>query len=185
LADKILHTADYYRQYGGGVTFSGGEPLLQSDFVSETMDLLPNVHKAIETSGFASPESFLEVIMRCDLVMMDFKMFDDALHKKYTGVSNLPIKRNLELLKKSGKSFIIRIPVIPNVNDTDDNYRNTAALLDGSENLLHVELLPYHTTAGAKYAMIDMKYQPDFHISSSVNINLKPFEQYNIRSYVL
>lgn len=185
LADKILRNADFYQQCGGGVTFSGGEPLMQSDFVCETMDLLPNVHKAVETSGFASPESFLAVVLRSDLVMMDFKIFDDSLHKQYTGVSNVQIKNNLELLKKSDKPFIIRIPVIPCVNDNDENYLNTAALLADAENLLHVEFLPYHMTAGAKYTMVGMTYRPDFDVNSSVKINLEPFEQYNIRSRVL
>lgn len=162
LALKLLKDADIFRINGGGVTFTGGEPTMQADFLCEVLELLDGVHKAVETSGYCSERIFRRVLDRVDLVLMDMKMEDDQMHRRYTGVSNRPILRNLEILKESGKPFVIRIPVIPGVNDNIENMEATARLLEGTSSLVRVELMRYHKTAGAKYGMLDMKYDPPF-----------------------
>jgi pyruvate formate lyase activating enzyme len=117
LAGRIRRNADYYSSCGGGVTFSGGEPLMQPAFLSETLSLLDDIHKTIETSGFSDPGTFRDIVRLADLVIMDVKTTDSSKHAKYTGQDNECILANLEYLCRSGISFIIRIPVIPGVND--------------------------------------------------------------------
>lgn len=181
LAAILLKDKDYLEMMGGGVTFSGGEPTMQADFVLETVSLLKGMHCAVETCGFCAPETFRNVIEAMDYIMMDLKLIDPELHKKYTRVDNAPILRNLEQLKASGKSFRIRIPVIPGVNDTEENFTATAKLLQGCDTLEKVELLPYHKTAGAKYSMVEMEYLPEFDINAQPNLDLELFESFGIR----
>lgn len=186
LAERLLANAPYYASTGGGVTFSGGEPLMQADFVVKTLALLgPDVHKAVETSGFGSPEAFLAFRQAFDLVMLDLKCMDDQRHQAFTGVSNRKILANAELLCQGETPFIIRIPVIPGVNDNDAHYEAVAKLVSGAPALQRVELLPYHVTAGAKYAMVGETYQPGFDVDHPIQVRLSLFEQYGVRSCVL
>ena len=185
LAEKLLKDRDYLEKQGGGVTFSGGEPTAQGEFLLECLDLLGPMHKAIETSGYCDPDLFREIIRRLDYVIMDIKHTDDTLHRRYTKVGNHKILLNLEQLKKSGKPFRIRIPVIPGVNDTEENYRGTAQLLTDAGNLEFVELLPYHQTAGAKYEMVDQEYRPSFDTSALPNLNTSVFAEYHIPCKVI
>lgn len=157
LADMLLKNRELLMQLGG-VTFTGGEPLSQSEFLFDVMRRIKPIHIAIETSGYASQETYQELLSLVDLVLMDIKHTDSAVHKTYTGVPNEPILANLELLKASSKPFIIRIPVIPQVNDSVENMQRTAELLDGAAQLQRVELLPYHKTAGAKYELLGKDY---------------------------
>ena len=182
---RIRKNADYYARYGGGVTFSGGEPLMQPKFLTEVLEQIPDLHKAIETSGYCDPEIFREVISHMNYVMMDLKIFEEELHRKYTGVSNKKILQNAMQLMEGKTPFVIRIPVIPGVNDNENNYRETAAFLKGAQALVKVELLPYHKTAGAKYSMLDMEYQPDFDTEQAVKTSTDLFAEYGIRCEVL
>ena len=149
LAKRLLRDADLFESSGGGVTLSGGEPLLQHEFAIELLRLLP-VHKTIETSGFATEQVFARVIAEVDLVMMDLKLIDPVLHRRYCGVDNAPILRNFEILRQSGKPYLVRVPLIPGITDTDENLREIAALVGDSP----VELLPYNRMAGAKYPSV-------------------------------
>lgn len=162
LADKLLRDKELYRDSGGGVTFTGGEPLAQATFLCDVMRRLPDLHKAVETSGFAPEETFQEVLSLADLILLDIKLADPELHTRYTGHDNAVILKNLQILKDSGKPFIVRIPLIPGVNDSLENMEATAALLEGAKGLQRVELLPYHKTAGAKYPMVGITYNPPF-----------------------
>ena len=180
LATLLLRDKDYLTSLGGGVTFSGGEPTLQHEFLLETVELLGDMHKAVETCGYCTSEIFKSVIDAMDYVMMDLKLIDPVKHKYYTGVDNAPILKNLEQLKNSGKTFRIRIPVIPGANDYDENFEATAKLLVNCPTLDMVELLPYHKTAGAKYTMVNMEYSPSFDISAKPNINTELFKSYGI-----
>ena len=121
LATIINKNADMLKSLGGGVTFSGGEPLLQADFLCDVIDKLPHVHTAIQTSGYAEIEIYRRVIEKVDYIMQDIKLADDEQHIKYTGVSNKKILKNIEYLKRSGKEFIFRTPLIPGITDTEDN----------------------------------------------------------------
>ena len=154
LVARIRENSDYYDRYGGGVTFSGGEPLFQTDFLLGVLKEIEDIHSAIETSGYCKTDRFKEVISYLDLVMMDIKIMDSVKHKEYTGVDNKLILENAQILCEGNIPFIIRMPIIPGVNDNEDNYRETAKLISSSESLIKVELLPYHQTAGAKYGMI-------------------------------
>lgn len=162
LAAKLLRDKDLYRDSGGGVTFTGGEPLMQAPFLCEVMYRLPGVHKAVETSGYGSEQAFAGVLEAADLLLFDIKLADPALHRRYTGVDNARILANLQTLKASGKPFVARIPLIPGVNDTPQNLEATAQLLEGAAGLQRAELLRYHKTAGAKYPMVGLPYNPPF-----------------------
>lgn len=184
LADRIRRDSGYYAKYGGGVTFSGGEPLMQADFLIEVLQELSDVHRAIETSGFCAGEKFREAA-NLDYVMMDIKLFDGEAHRRYTGVDNRQILENARFLCEGDTPFVIRIPVIPGVNDSEENFRSTARFLAGAPALEKVELLPYHRTAGAKYKMVGRAYRPMFDVEQKVWISQQIFEEYGIRSEVL
>ena len=154
LADKLKSNADFLKITGGGVTVSGGEPMMQSDFVCDLADALPNMHKAIQTSGYTDLETYKRVIDKFDYIMQDIKLADRQLHKKYTGVYNDNILENIKYLKQSGKEYILRVPLIPDITDTEDNLRAISEIAGDSP----VELLPYNNLAGAKYEMLDMEY---------------------------
>ena len=162
LAQQLQRDKDLYRDSGGGVTFTGGEPLMQWQFLCEVMDLLPGIHKAVETSGYAQVTAFESVLERTDLMLFDIKLVDGQQHKRYTGVDNTLILNNLQTLKNSGKPFVARIPLIPSVNDTKENMEATAVLLQGAKGLQRVELLRYNQVAGAKYPMAGIPYNPPF-----------------------
>lgn len=154
LAKYLLKNADFFEMTGGGVTVSGGEPLMQSEFVCELAKMLGDVHKAIQTSGYADFGTYRKVIDKFDYIMQDIKLADRELHKKYTGVYNDIILKNIEYLKQSGKEFVFRVPLIPNVTDTEENLRQISEIAEEYP----VELLPYNTMAGAKYYMLGMEY---------------------------
>lgn len=186
LAETLALDADYYHSVGGGVTFSGGEPLLQADFVLAALALLPPyVHTAVETSGFGAPGTFRRFMDAFDLIMLDLKQTDDAAHRRYTGRGNALILDNARQLCLGNTPFIVRIPVIPGVNDNDPHYRAVASLVAGAPALLAVELLPYHRTAGAKYAMAGRTYRPAFPEEAPVHLNQGIFTGAGIRSIVL
>jgi pyruvate formate lyase activating enzyme len=162
LAAELLRNADYLRSNGGGFTFSGGEPAAQGNFLMKLLVLLRRNHRTLETSAFCPGELFDGLLKELDLIIMDIKIADPRMHRRYTGRDNSLILANLERLKKSGKPFIIRIPLIPGISDTEENLTAIAAMLEKKGGLQKVELLPYHKTAGAKYAMTGMKYHPGF-----------------------
>lgn len=156
LADKLLGHKDFFDTMGGGITLSGGEPLLQADFCAELLSILKGqVHTAIETSGYAKQEDFVKVINLCDFVYMDIKLADSEQHKKYTGVDNKVILENAEYLKHSGKRHAFRTPLIPNITDTEENLSAIERITSGST----WEKLPYNTLAGAKYASVGRKFE--------------------------
>ena len=154
-AEEILSYSDLFDRTPGGVTFSGGEPLRQADFVCALTERLGNMHKALQTCGYAPEGTYKQVIQHFDLIMQDIKLVDPALHKKYTGVDNALILRNIEFLKKSGKPFVFRVPLIPEMTDTPDNLRMISDIVGDAP----VELLKYNALAGVKYEMVGMKYQ--------------------------
>ncbi|NCB02345.1 MAG: glycyl-radical enzyme activating protein [Spirochaetia bacterium] len=185
LATILLKDRAILESNGGGVTFSGGEPLMQPSFVLEVIHNLKGLHCAIETSGYAPLDIFKSVIDAVDYVIMDIKMIDPQLHRKYCKQDNALILQNLEYLKISGKPFVIRIPVIPNVNDNHENYIKTALLLKDTPTLEKVELLPYQKTAGAKYKMIHTSYNPGFDETIAPFFDTGLFKKMGIRCEVL
>lgn len=158
LAEKLLRGSDLFRD-GGGVTLSGGEPMLQPDFAIALLSALRKggVHTAIETSGYTDAATFMAVCRQADLVLMDLKLYDSEAHKKYTGVANGCILENAAALKASGIPHIFRIPLIPGITDTEENLAAIAAFVGDSR----AELLSYNALAPAKYAGVGREY-PDW-----------------------
>ena len=161
LADRILRDAADYELMHGGVTFSGGEPLMQGEFLLETMRLLPGIHKTVETCGYADPEIFRKVFEAADLFLCDIKLMDPEQHKKYTGADNKVILENIGYMKKTEKPFVIRIPMIPGITDTTENIDEAQEFLKDAKNLLRIEYLPYNTLAGVKYEWLGREYSLD------------------------
>lgn len=184
LISRLAEYADYYEANQGGVTFSGGEPLMQPEFLIEVLEKC-KWHKAIETSGFAEPETYRAVYSRSDFIIQDFKIFDESRHVKYVGASNRNILANIEFLCRGSKPFVIRVPLIPGVTDTLDNYRAIAGFLKGAKALRRVELLKYVKAAGAKYEMVNRRYTPKFDPEREVRVCPEIFEKAGIKSLVL
>lgn len=186
LADKLLRDEAIFRMNHGGVTFTGGEPLLQAAFLTEVLQIIhPRIHCAMETSGYASENTFRIALEHLDYVLFDCKQTDDSLHRRYTGVGNAPILRNLEVLKESGKEFVLRVPLIPGVNDTKENMQHVAQLLKDARSLKRVELLRYNKLAGAKYEMVGMKYNPTFNTAATPVCHTEILEEEGIEAMVL
>lgn len=175
LANKLLQNADLLKMNGGGITFSGGECSLQTPFILAVKQHLGDLHCAIETCGYAPEDTFRQLIGQMDLVMFDIKHTDPAMHKRYTGVDNTLIRRNLQQLKESGVPFIARVPVIPGVNDSAENLTETARWVMAAKNLIAIELLPYNKAAGGKYRSVGMTYAPDFDESQIPNLQTECF----------
>ena len=155
LANKLLRDKDFFAHTGGGVTLSGGEPLLQWEFCEALLRRLRGqIHLAIETSGHAAPDIFARIVALCDFVYMDLKLSDSALHRRYTGVDNALILQNASHLKASGIPHTFRTPLIPGITDTPENLAAIAALVGDSP----WEQLPYNALAPAKYPCVGRIY---------------------------
>ncbi|MBQ6225913.1 MAG: radical SAM protein [Bacteroidaceae bacterium] len=186
LANTLLRNKKIFNLNKGGVTFTGGEPLMQPDFLCEVLGLIrPHIHCAIETSGYSSEITFKKVLENIDFVLFDCKHTDDVLHRKYTGVSNQPILNNLQLLKESAIAFVLRIPLIPGVNDTEENILEVRDLIVDAPNLQRVELLRYNKLAGAKYEMVGLEYKPSFNTEADPHPITKPLIDAGIKTLVL
>lgn len=158
LAAELLKNADILMQSGGGVTFSGGEPLAQADFLLALVPLLKaaSLHLAIETSGYAPLETYQAVIGRMDFVYQDLKHHDPDAFRAWCGGDLGVVLRNLDWLKTSGVPFCIRIPDVPGVNDTPRDRAAFAKLVGDSP----VEHLPFNVVAGAKYPWLGRPLPP-------------------------
>ena len=173
LSQKLLSQKSFFDAMGGGITLSGGEPLLQADFCAALLQALRGkLHATIETSGYASENDFMRVISLCDFVIMDLKLMDDAEHKKYTGVSNLQILSNARLLMESGIPHLFRTPLIPGITDTKENLSRISAFIGGDR----IELLPYNELAPAKYAAVHRTYTDRIDISQRNEIDISIFQ---------
>ena len=185
LIDLIQKDADYYRSCGGGVTFSGGDPLMQAPFLLEVLRGLRGIHRAVQTSGCFIESVFADIISELEFVMMDLKLMDPESHRHFTGVSNELILRNAETLMRSGKPVCFRIPLIPGVNDSIENQEQTAEFISRISRSPKVELLPYHRTAGAKYPMSGMTYEPRFDTEQKIQACPEIFHHHGLECTVL
>ncbi|MBR5626283.1 MAG: glycyl-radical enzyme activating protein [Thermoguttaceae bacterium] len=183
LVTELLRMRDIFRSAeGSGVTFSGGEPLMQIDFVVAVANRLhvEGIHTAVETSGYASRANYQKLVRAIDFIYQDIKHPDDIVHRRFTGVSNRSILENLELLKASKKPFVIRIPLIPTVNDTPETLAVVADKLTNTKNLQSVELLPYHGLSGGKYSLLGRQPSMIFPEKTFDAEVLEPFKDRNI-----
>ncbi|MFZ5942693.1 MAG: glycyl-radical enzyme activating protein [Bacillota bacterium] len=158
--DEIKKDLVFYEQSGGGVTFSGGEPLCQPAFLEETLNLcrLEYIHTAVDTSGFAPWETFERITPLTDIFLYDLKHMDDVKHQKYTGVSNRGILENLQKLSLIHRNIIIRVPLIPGINDDELNIIAIGHFALNL-NLRNINILPYHDTAKDKYLRLGNAYK--------------------------
>ena len=150
LATKLNKYKRIFDACGGGVTFSGGEPLIQWEFISEVIDRLDGINVAIETSGYAPKQVFESAVEKLDFIYMDLKLFDAEAHKRHTGCDNTLIKENFLYLRSSGKPFTIRTPLISGITDTKENLDAIEKFISGA----NWEKLPENKLAGAKYDML-------------------------------
>lgn len=180
LVDLLNGQGDILRKNEGGVTFSGGEPLMQAAFVAEVIDSLDNIHTLLDTAGHATADDFRLVAGKVDLIYFDLKLIDPDAHRKYAGVDGKLILSNLRLLTRIGTPFVVRVPLVPGVTDTDDNLAAIAETVAGLAGMIRVDLLPYNKAAGGKYAAAGMTFPVDYDESQPVNANTAPFERLGI-----
>ncbi|MBI2854064.1 MAG: glycyl-radical enzyme activating protein [Chloroflexi bacterium] len=172
--EEVVRDRSFYRNSGGGITVSGGEPLSQPSFVADLFGECRDagITTCIETSGYAGPEAWKTVLPHTDLVLFDIKLLDPEYHLRMTGKNNDRILENLSLALSSGVPVIIRIPVIPGVNDSSETISEIAHFLSDKKQIKKVHLLPYHRFGTSKYLALDRTYGLD---------SLRPPEEGHLR----
>ena len=160
VVDVVLRDRPFYETSGGGVTLSGGEPLLQLEFSHAILERCreEGLHTAIETAANFPWAQVASILPVTDLVMVDIKLIDADRHKQHTGVSNRRILENVKRLGQAAKSLIVRTPIIPGVNDNPQDVAAIASFVAGLPNLQYYELLPFHPLARGKYDSLQMTY---------------------------
>jgi len=161
LMAEIERDVPFYDQSGGGVTFSGGEPLLQHEFLLNILRQCKerDIHTTLDTSGYSSWNIMERIQPLTDLFLYDLKLINDGRHIEHTQVSNRPILSNLQELSKNGNHLIVRIPLIPGINDDADNLRGIGEFLAQLPHLDGVELMGYHEIGVEKYASLGKDYR--------------------------
>ena len=156
VVQKILRNKPYFKN-GGGVTFSGGEPLLQIDFLIETCKLLKreNIHIALDTAGVGLGD-YVEILSLVDLVIFDIKSLDDINYMKMTGNKISESLKFLECCQKNNKKMWIRQVIVPGINDSEAYIDSLAHFIKKLKNIEKIELLPFHTMAYEKYKKLNL-----------------------------
>jgi pyruvate formate lyase activating enzyme len=150
----------FYDESHGGATFSGGEPLMQPRFLSALLKACraQEIHTVVDTSGFASWKVFEQIREDVDLFLYDLKHMDSIRHRQVTGAPNDVIMENLRRLNEAGSKCIVRIPLIPRINDDEKNLQDSGKFLAGLPHIQSVEVMGYHDIAQAKYEALGRKY---------------------------
>ncbi len=159
LIEELLKDRIFYEESGGGVTFSGGEPLAQPEFLRRVLIACrkEDLSTAIDTAGYVPLKTLMAIAPLADLFLYDLKDMNRERHKVYTGVDNDLILTNLQVLARHHKNIIVRMPIIPGINDDESNIRRSGEFL-ATINIKRVELLPYHKMATDKYTRLGEKY---------------------------
>lgn len=176
LLEAVLADREFYGE-DGGVTFSGGECLLQAEFVTEMLRLIKaeGISTAIDTCGYVAWDAIESTLGLCDTYLYDIKCADPVLHKMYTGKSNDLILENLQRLSLAGAEIWIRVPVIPGVNDNESEMQQIARIVSNTAGVRKVTLIPYHTLGKSKYKTLGM--EPGFDTENMVSqTNLRRWE---------
>lgn len=163
-AEELVKKADrdrvFMEQSGGGVTFSGGEPLMQFDFLLETLQAMKTAgyHTSVDTSGHTSPERLRAIMPFTDLFLYDIKHLDPERHMHFTGVSNDLILSNFDMLLNDGAEIMIRVPVVPGVTAEKDYFEQLRSFIESrkTKKIREINLLPYHKTGSSKYRRFDL-----------------------------
>ena len=185
LMEEVMKDESYYRnESNGGLTVGGGEPMNQADFVRALMEAThkEGINTALESSSYASEENARKVYEVSDYIFTDIKQMDDEIHRKLTGVSNEPILRNIrmaaEILDPDRQELVIRIPIIPDRNDTEENVRRTAEFVKSLKVVKRMEILPYHNLGEVKYSRIPGTGEYPLHgITMLDKSDLKPLQK--------
>jgi pyruvate formate lyase activating enzyme len=158
---EIAKDTLFYDESRGGVTFSGGEPLMQPSFLTGLLKACGDLdlHRTVDTCGYADTRTLLNVATYTELFLYDLKHMDPERHFRYTGVPNEIILTNLKCLSRQGARIIIRLPLIPGINDDGENIERAGAFLSPLAGVNQVNILPYHHTAEAKYKNLGVKYK--------------------------
>lgn len=160
LYEEIIKDYSFYQQYGGGVTFSGGEPLTHSVYLTEILRKCKEngINTVVETCGYGNFELFKPALAYIDKLFIDIKIMDDSAHKSLTGVSNQVILENIKKISASGVPITIRTPVVPTCNDSAENICAIASWIKELPSVQDYELLPYHNLGLSKYAALGRPY---------------------------
>lgn len=152
VAEIVKRDAAYYKNSNGGLTVSGGEPLLQPEFVRELFRRMQEegIHTALDTAGNVPYKEFEKVLPYTDLILLDLKIMNDDIHRQYTGCSNRLILENAERLFETGKRIQIRVPLVKGINDGLENAFLLRDFIKGRSNVEEIKLLPYHSMGIAK-----------------------------------
>lgn len=185
LMGEIEKDRIFLEQSGGGVTFSGGEPLSQPGFLSEILEYCreKEIHTTVDTCGFAAANVLESIAQKTDLFLYDLKVIDEKKHLASTGESNAPILENLRRLAAMGKKTIVRFPVVPGVNDDEENVRDTAQFLRSLGTINEISLLPYHKLGRDKYRGLEKTAEGEYSSPSAESLERikKDLEAYGFR----
>ena len=174
----------FYDESGGGVTLSGGEPLLQPDFSDSLLTACKElgIHTAVDTCGHMDSEILLRISRHVDLFLYDLKVIDDDKHRKFTGVSNGLIMKNLKNLSDSGQQIIVRFPLVPGVNDSQKDIHELGEFVSSLKGVRELNILPYHKGGAEKSKRLKgsansffSNHSPSAEILSQVQKTLKGF----------
>ncbi|THB75825.1 MAG: glycyl-radical enzyme activating protein [Desulfobulbaceae bacterium] len=157
---QLLKDLPFYEESGGGVTFSGGEPLFQPEFLKALLEGCGNhsIHRAVDTSCFADRRVVESIAEHTDLFMVDLKHMSEEAHQEAVGVGVATIHENIRMLVQMDKKIRLRFPLIPEFNDGDENIRETAAFVEALESVTRIDVLPYHQTGSRKYQKLGLQY---------------------------
>ena len=164
----------FYDESGGGATFSGGEPFMQPIFLQNLLEACKErrIHTAVETCGFVNAETLRASYPYVDLYLYDLKVIDDETHRKFTGVSNEMILKNLRQLSHSHDHVIVRFPIIPGVNDDDENVLRLGEFVSSLGSVKEIDVLPYHELGLEKYKRLGMiNRMPEVELPSSPRVS--------------
>lgn len=157
--DEVLRDKAFYKNSGGGLTVSGGEPLAQPDFTAALLEKAKaeGIHTCVETCGYCPGEVIKRIAPLVDLFLFDIKETDDALHKEFTGVPFTPIRENLLLIDAMGAGTVLRCPIVPGKNLRDEHLRAIGTLARELKGVKDVEVMAYHTLGNGKYDALEME----------------------------
>jgi pyruvate formate lyase activating enzyme len=172
--EEVKKDALFYQNSGGGITASGGEPTQQPEFLRELFRRSQQsaIHTCLDTCGFAKPEILRGVLEHTDLVLLDIKHMDPESHRALTGVDNSLILDNARMIAGLGKPMMIRVPLIPGHNDSEQNLKALAEFM-AELGVKHIDLLPYHSLGKDKYARLGLEYRLS---------ELEPFEPDSVKA---
>lgn len=158
---EIISDKVFYEESDGGVTFSGGEPMFQSEFLLKLAKRCKEegIHTALDTSGHVNWDKFAKVLKYIDLILYDLKAVDPAIHKEYVGTDNHIIIENLKKLKNYTNEIFLRLPIVRGVNDSLDDAKKILCIIKGNDNIKQINLLEYHKMGMEKYPRIGREYE--------------------------